>query len=353
MSKVLIIGGGLAGAVTAKELASQNVSVVIAEASGSFGGKVRGYGCKSTDKCANCGVCLTRGLWDSVENNPLIEILPNTRLVDLMGGKGCFTATLNTGGAVSPMDGISDVVVATGFEQMKREHVNAFVELDGAGPDDRSVITGSDIERIFLNRSKTRLFDRAPERIAFIQCYGSRDAKERAMYCSRVCCGYSTRAAKVIKNYYPDCEITFFYMEMQQVRGGNYFDELKELGIRFIKCRPVKIQAGDPASVWFDNPDTGRRERLDFDGIVLSDGIRPSDGAARTAELCGLGQTEDGFLRYVTDSGDAERTGVYIAGCAGGPARIEEVYGESVAVAQRILFQKEAPIEKTENGSGE
>ena len=342
MSKVLIIGGGLAGAVTAKELASQNVSVVIAEASGSIGGKVRDYGCKSTDKCESCGVCLTKGLWDSVEKNALIEILPNTRLVDLAGEKGGFTATLNTGGAARVIDGISNVVAATGFERMDRARVNAFVELSGADPADRSILTGSDIENLLLDRGETRLFEKAPEKIAFIQCYGSRDAKERAPYCSRVCCGYSTRAAKVIKRYYPDCEITFFYMEMQQVRSGNYFDELKELGIRFVKCRPVKVQAGNPASVWFDNPDTGRREKLDFDLIVLSDGIRPPGGAAKTAELCGLGQTEDGFLRYVTDCGDADRTGVYIAGCAGGPARIEEVYGESVAVAQRILFQRES-----------
>ena len=342
MSRVLIVGGGLAGAVVARELAFQNVPVVIAEASDAFGGKARGYGCKSTDKCEGCGVCLTRNLWDSVENDTNVEIRPNTKLVDLIGKKGDYTATLKSGGAITDLEGISDVVVATGFEQIKKESFNGFVELEGASSDDRSVITGSDMEALLLSRGKERLFEKAPESVAFIQCYGSRDAKERALYCSRVCCGYSTRAAKVIKKYYPDCGITFFYMEMQQVRGGDYFDELKELGLRFIKCRPVKVRAGDPASVWFDNPDTGRREKLDFGMVVLSDGIQAPDAAAGIAEICGLGQSEEGFLKYVTDSGDADRTGVYIAGCAGGPARIEEVYGESVAVAQRILFHRES-----------
>ena len=342
MSKVLIVGGGLAGAAVAKELASQNIQVLIAEASGSIGGKVRGYGCKSTNKCADCGVCLAKGLWDAVENDPYIEIRPNTRLIDLSGAKGGYTATLKSGGAVASMNGITDVVVATGFEQIKKDSFNGFVELEGADPDDRSVVTGSDLENMILRRGKKRLFDGEPKRAAFIQCYGSRDAKERALHCSRVCCGYSTRAAKLMKHYYPDCEITFFYMEMQQVRSGDYFDELKELGIRFVKCRPVKVRAGNPASVWFDDPDTGKREKLDFDLVVLSDGIRAPGAAGRLAEICGLGQTEEGFLKYVTDSGDADRTGVYIAGCAGGPARIEEVYGESVAVAQRILFHRES-----------
>ena len=159
------------------------------------------------------------------------------------------------------------------------------------------------------------------------------------MYCSKVCCAYSTRAAKVIREYYPDCAITFFYMEMQQVMSGDYFDELKGLGVDFVKCRPVKITAGTPAFVEFDDPRTGKRERSGFDLVVLSDGIAPAEDAGRLAEICGLGQTEAGFLRYVTDMGDTKKTGIYIAGCAGGPAKIEEVYADAVAVAKSILFQ--------------
>jgi heterodisulfide reductase subunit A len=352
--RVLIVGAGFAGAVAARELAVSGRRVLMAEESGAIGGKVRGYGCKAADICANCGLCLAKNLWEDIEKNSNIEILPGTKLADLSGKKGSYTAALKSGGIIRHETRISEVIIAAGFKGITKADFNGFIEIEssaGAG----SVITGSDIELLMKERGENALFDTAPlyaaepagrgsppGKIAFILCFGSRDTKENAMYCSRVCCGYTTRAAKLIKKYYPDCEITFFYMEMQQVRSGNYFDELKQLGVNFIKCRPVKIKDGSPALVVSDNPNSGRREELAFDLIVLADGIRPSEDAAKLAELCGLGQTEAGFLKYVKDSGDADRTGVYIAGCAKGPAKIEEVYAESIAAARRILFKKES-----------
>jgi heterodisulfide reductase subunit A len=214
-------------------------------------------------------------------------------------------------------------VIAIGFD----ENFNGFVEISETGSDGkRSVIMGSDIENIVKERDETHLFEKAPENVAFIQCYGSRDKKENAMYCSRVCCAYTSRAAKLLKQYYPECNITFFYMEMQQVKCGNYFDELKQLGVHFVKCRPIKITTGNPACVTFDDPETGKREKLAFELVVLADGIRPADEAAKIAEICGLNQAETGFLKYVTDISDANQSGVYITGCAKGPAKIEEVY---------------------------
>ena len=343
MSTVLIVGGGLSGAAAARELADSGRQVLIIEASGALGGKARGYGCKATDKCANCGVCLTRNLWEYVENSSMVDVRLYTRLVDLAGEKGNYTAALKNAASINYISDISDVVVATGFNQTTKENFNGFVEIEGGSESAKGpVITGSDIERIMKERGETSLFEKAPEKVAFIQCYGSRDIKESAMYCSRVCCAYSTRAAKVIKKYYPECEITFFYMEMQQVKSGDYLDELKGLGINFIKCRPVSVSVGERACVAFDNPETGKREEQAFDFVVLSDGIRPGEDAGRIAEICGLGQTEAGFLRYVKDMGDADRTGIYIAGCAKGPYKIEETYADSVAVARRILFPKKS-----------
>jgi len=337
--KVLIVGAGFAGAATARELAASGRQVLLLEESGAIGGKVRSYGCKATDKCANCGLCLAKNLWKDIEKNSLVDIRLNTTLLDLSGEKGDYTAALKNGGAVNYVSEISDVVVATGFKKTVKTGLNAFVEIERPNPsEDSAVITGSDIEHIMKERGETGggLFEKVPGGIAFIQCYGSRDIKENAMYCSRVCCAYSTRAAKVIKKYYPDCKIAFFYMEMQQVNCGNYFDEIKRLGADFIKCRPVKIKDANPALVTFDDPQTGKRESRAFDIIVLSDGIRPAEDADRIAEICGLGQTGAGFLRYVKDINHAD--GIYIAGCAKGPEKIQEVYDDSITVARRILF---------------
>ena len=344
MPKVLIVGAGLAGAAAARELAASGRQVLLAEKSTEIGGKVRRYGCKADGKasykCVNCGLCLAKGLWSDVENNSLIEIWLNTKVLDLSGNKGNYTAALKSGTEISYVHEISDVVVAIGFDNITKTGFNGFVEIESAGPPPAaSIIMGNDIERIMKERTGAGLgglFVKPPENVAFIQCFGSRDIKEHAMYCSKVCCAYSTRTARLIKNHYPDCGITFFYMEMQQVKSGNYFEEIKQLGANFIKCRPVKIRDSSPARVSFDNPETGRREEHAFDLVVLADGIRPAGDTAKMAEICGLGQTEAGFLRYVKDINHADSAGVYITGCAKGPAKIEEAYADSIAVARRI-----------------
>ncbi len=326
MPHVLVVGGGVSGCSVAKTLAGENVQVTIIEKGNSLGGKVFGYGCKATEKCNNCGVCLTSGLWDDVSQNGNIKVLLNTKLTDLLGSKDNYSATIKDLDGTKYLTGITDVVVSTGFAKSTCDNTNSFVEVSGEG-----VMMGSELEQVVKARTGDKLFETEPTSVAFIQCYGSRDKKENAMYCSKVCCAYSTRAAKLIKQYYPKCEVSIFYMELQMVNSGEYFKELTNLGIEFIKCRPTKVS---DQTVYFDNPKTSKRESKHFDLVVLSDGIHPSADANRVAEICGLGQDPSGFFKAVRPSAES---GVYVVGCAKGPAKIEEVVADSVATAKKIL----------------
>ena len=337
MNHVLVVGGGVAGCTIAKELSENGIHVTIVEAADEIGGKVRSYGCKATEVCNNCGVCLVAGLWNKVSDNANIEILKKTRIIDLMGEKGNYTAAVKNGVNIKYIEGLSNIVVATGFRPGSLGSFNSFVELYGT---DR-IITGSDLERLFKERTVSQLFSKPPSSVAFIQCYGSRDTKEKSMYCSRVCCSYSTRAAKVIRTYYPECEVVFYYMELQMVNEGNYYQELKDLGLEFIKCRPVHID-GTSGVVEYDDPDSGKREARTFDLIVLSDGIHPNTDADRIAEVCGLCQDETGFLKYTTGLPETKVSGIFIAGCAGGPKKIEDSYSEAISISREILLSREA-----------
>ena len=330
MFQVLVIGGGLSGCTVARELAENGVNVTIVEKEGRIGGKVRSYGCKATDKCNNCGVCLSGGLWENVERNSNIEIISCASLADVTGGRGDFSAAVKTPAGIRYINGISAIVVATGFEETPASY--GHLQIEGS----RGIIRVLELEAIFKARSKDALFERAPQNVAFIQCVGSRDKKDGAMYCSRVCCSYSTRAAKVIRQYYPDCAITFFYMELQAVSNGDYFLDLSEHDIEFVKCRPLKISGGEPATLEFEDPESGKMIRREFDAIVLSDGIHPPKDADLTAELCGLGQDKNGFFKGVGKSSDS---GVFISGCAKWPGKIEETYSDSVAVAKEIIAE--------------
>jgi heterodisulfide reductase subunit A len=225
-------------------------------------------------------------------------------------------------------------VVSTGFESQS-SGFSSHLHINNT----KGIITGTELEEVMLKRTNSGLFEKTPSGVAFIQCLGSRDQNEGGLYCSRVCCSYSTRAAKVIRGYYPECNITFFYMELQNVEAGNFFEGLRELGMEFIKCRPLKITGGDPVTIEYDDPSGGSASK-EFDLVVLSDGIHAGAGNDRLAEVCRLGQDKDGFLHEV-DAG----SGIYVTGCAKAPMKIDEAHADATEVAGKILTTLGVAIE--------
>jgi len=330
LNHVVIIGAGLAGCVVSMQLVDHGFRVTMIEKSHRIGGKVRLYGCKAVDKCQNCGVCLTAGLWDKVSEHPKIDVILNSTVNDITGKPGSIIVSLkniikNNENLV--IENVSAVVICTGFEEsakMSSFHLHI--------KNTTGLLTGIQIEEAMLNRTSSKLFESVPKSVAFIQCLGSRDQNEGALYCSRVCCSYSTRAAKVIREYYPECEITFFYMELQNVESGNFYTGLRELGIDFIKCRPLKILGGNPVAVEYDDPAEGIKTK-NFDMVVLSEGIHANNDNDRLAEIYGLRQNQDGFLQTInTDSG------IYIAGCAKSPMKIDETYADAVTTTNKLMM---------------
>ena len=340
--RVLVIGAGIAGCTVACRLADHGIDVVLVEKKTDIGGYARSYGCKAVEKCQNCGVCLTGGLWGKVLGHKSILLFTESFIRELTGVPGEFSAVIATVIAGTGeqqqveeerLDSIDFVVVCTGFDSQIRG-ISSHLHLEGTAgtfSENPGIMTGTQLEELMQTRTSTGLFKKTPDNIAFVQCLGSRDQHEAGLYCSRVCCSYSTRAAKVIRSYYPNCEITFFYMELQCVESGDYFKSLHELGIEFIKCRPLKVTGGIPVSVEYDDPGAGIKNR-EFDLVVLSGGIYAGNDNAFLAEVCRLGQDSDGFLKTV-----AEGCGIYVAGCARAPMKIDEAYADSLSVAGTIL----------------
>lgn len=335
---ILVIGGGLAGCTAALELARDGQEVTILEKCGIIGGKVRTYGCKATDRCNNCGLCLVGDLWNQVERHQNIRIVTGARLVDVHGSKGNFSITFKNEGNVRLLEAIDEIIVSTGFEEFSAVSSGS-LEISA----NNNIISGRQMEELFSGRTDNRVFAESPESIAFIQCFGSRDVREKAVYCSRVCCGYSTRMARVLRKIYPRTEIVFFYMDLQRVEAGEYFQCLTGEGIEFIRCRPVRIKSGKPNRLQYEQPGTGSVMEKGFDVIILSEGIHPAKDSEQLAELCMLKLDGNGFLKYVKDG---ELTGIYLSGCASGPKKIEEVHAEALAVARGILNETAGRTEK-------
>jgi len=330
MSFVVVIGAGLSGCTVACKLADRDVSVILIEKTDRIGGKVRSYGCKAVaGKCQNCGVCLTAGLWDRVSNHKNIRLINNAVIRDITGKPGDFTVNITSGKEVIGFEEVHAVVVCTGFESLPGG-ISSHLHIENTG-DFQGVLTGTQLEKLLLGRTLTGLFENEPKSVAFVQCLGSRDINEGGLYCSKVCCSYSTRTAKLILDYYPGCKITFFYMELQNVKLGDYYTDLQKAGIDFIKCRPLKITCGKPVLVEYEVPPEGIRDKA-FDIVILSDGIHAGADNGRLAEVCGLIRDNDGFLQAAGTG-----SGVYVTGCAKAPKKIDETYADSLATAGKIL----------------
>lgn len=337
MAHVLIAGGGVAGCTAALELADNGIEVTIIEKAGQIGGKVKDYGCKATDQCNNCGVCLAGGLWSRVLQHALIQVLTGCDLIDVIRKNDRFDVYLKNKGCAEKIADIDAIIIAVGFERFSSlSYGQLEIEAGGLVQENpgRSIISAYELEGIIQERTKEAIFSEPPESIAFIQCFGSRDITEKALYCSRVCCGYSTRSARVLREYYPKARIVFFYMELQEVESGNYFNVLNEEGIEFIRCRPVKAKTGKTSGILYEDPETGRIREEIFDIVVLTEGIHPAADAERLAEVCGLGLDANGFLKPVMDG---EKTGIYLAGCASGPKSISESCAEALSAARTII----------------
>lgn len=339
MSHVLVVGGGLSGCTAALELASKGQKVTLIEKTENIGGKVRSFGCKAADNCKNCGVCLAGGLWEAVEKNSSITILNNSVLVDVAGYKGNFSTTVKTQEGYKLINAITAILVTIGFERSTSQSYGNLEFIHNLkNEDNKNIITGFQLEKFIAERNARQILPAEHSRIAFIQCFGSRDVQEKAAYCSRVCCGYTTKAAKALKHFYPKAQIVFFYMDLQYVEEGQYFEALNQEGFEFIKCRPIKVKPGDAPKIFYEHPETGEVVEREFDLVVLAEGIRPPSDAEYIAELCTIGMDDRGFLK---DIGGSAKTGVYIAGCASGPKKIEEVYRESLATARKLIADSE------------
>lgn len=80
---VLVIGAGIAGATVAQRLSRAGQQVILIEKQATIGGHVVEMGCKATDVCLRCNVCVANDLLRTVAASPDIHIHTRTELIKL------------------------------------------------------------------------------------------------------------------------------------------------------------------------------------------------------------------------------------------------------------------------------
>ncbi len=178
-----------------------------------------------------------------------------------------------------------------------------------------------------------------PKRIAFIQCVGSRDAVAGNRYCSAFCCMAAIKEAVIARENSPDVQVTIFFMDIRAFGKGfdRYYERAKEeYGIEFVRgmvSRVVELPHSKDLHISYVDEGDDRVER-EFDMIVLSTGLQPSEEVRRTAEKLRVRLNEFGFCR--TDPLDPARTsrdGIFVAGVFQEPKDIPETVMQGSAAA--------------------
>ncbi len=210
-----------------------------------------------------------------------------------------------------------------------------------------NVVTGLAFERLASRSGPTEgIIERPsdgkiPERLAWLQCIGSRDQKHP--YCSSICCMYATKEAVLAKQRLPGAECEIFIMDERAFSKEYtaYFEQSKDLwAVDYTRCRISEIKE-DPTTNdlilhYQDEGGTLRRKR--FDMVVLSVGSEPPPRAVALAEDMQIELNEYGFCS--TDKFepvDTSRPGVFVAGAFATPKEIAETVMDASGAAARCM----------------
>ena len=239
---------------------------------------------------------------------------------------------------------VGAIIVATGFDLYPKEEIGEY----GYG-DVPDVIDGLAFERLLSASGPTageirRPSDgRVPREMVFIQCVASRDPERYMPYCSRACCLYTAKHARLYKHKVHDGRTYIFYMDIRSMgKGYEEFIQqgVEEEGILYLRGRVSRLfRDNDHVVVWGVDTLTGKQVEIAADMVVLATAMIPSRGAKELAEKLHIGTDEYGFLTeaqwklYPVESGVE---GIYLAGCAQGPKDIADTVAQGNAAASKV-----------------
>ena len=208
-----------------------------------------------------------------------------------------------------------------------------------------NVLTSIQFERLLSTSSPTqglpvRVSDgKKMEKIAFIQCVGSRDPSCGQGHCSTICCMYATKQAMIAKDRSPGLGVTFFYMDIRPMGKDyeRYYERAKtDYGIEYKRSAVSSIKEVQQTKnllITYVKED-GTFEEREFDAIVLSVGFTPPQAIKDLAGKMGLQLNQQGFCQ--TDEFSPAQTsvkGVFVAGAFRGPRDIPETVVEGSSAA--------------------
>ncbi len=262
---------------------------------------------------------------------------------------------LDPNGTIKEIE-VGSIITATGYKVMGKEN---FKEM---APDSPNVITALQLERLISATGPTggkllRPSDHEkPHTLTFVSCMGSRD-KNFHTYCSRFCCMYMIKQARLLKEKYPDLVINMHFIDIRT--AGKDYDEYytgaRDMGINFFKGKVggLDMLAGDKLRVNAYDMENGETIEYESDLVILASAVEMSDGTTELAQKMGLQFCGSKFFRELHPKlGPVETavSGLFLAGCCQGPKDIPDTVSQAkgaAAVAAVPLAQGKVKIDPT------
>ena len=324
------------------------------------------------DLCSGCGVCTEKCPSRKADNEfnmglnkrgaiyiPFAQAIPNVPVIDrencikFKTGK-CGLCAMNCPANAIDFEQVDEfetkeygaIVVATGFNPIKLDNFDEYAY--NQSPD---VITSLEFERLTnaAGPTKGKLLrpsdGKHPHNVVFIQCVGSRSTVECGKsYCSKICCMYTAKHAMLIRDKYPDVNVSVFYIDVRT--PGKNFDEfyrraVEEYGVNYIKGMVGKVYVeGDHLIVQGSDMIANKQLKMEADMVVLATAIEPSPDAKSIATMLTASIDTNNFfteahpkLRPV----ESPTAGVYLSGVCQGPKDIPETVSQASACAAKVL----------------
>ena len=330
--KVLIIGAGLAGAEAAARLAENGVQVCLLEKETETGGNAKKWAKLFPDFTVAEDV--RKGVLGKL-HHPGIELHTGVS-VEALDNKGNEWTAKDSQGNEYKADAVLLATGFTPFDAGRKEEL-------GYGIYD-NIITSVEFEKAVLQGKLLTAQGKVPQRVAFLNCVGSRDEKVGNNYCSRVCCINAVEQAVEYKEMVPDGEAYVFYMDLRM--SGQCYEELyrrsqQDFSVNFIRGRISEAAGTFDKRVQIKAEDTltGLPLKITVDILVLMVGMEPSEGTKRLAGQNGIAG-EYGFARaagtFLSDNLSGKE-GLFLAGTCKRPLTIPETLADARSSALQII----------------
>lgn len=346
---VVVIGGGPAGIEAARNIADLGVRAVLVEERERLGGTPIFESYAALTPYFEDAEEAMDGMIAALGERELADVRTSARVTGLAGEAGDFTVTVDGAGGSEEVSA-GAVVLCTGFTHFdpgrERQVYNYYQYPD--------VMALQDLEvQLKAHDVKVPSTGKAPERICWVQCVGSRDRNIGNEYCSKVCCGVASKQAIEVRKLCPETKAYIFYIDMRMYGYWEeqiYWPAQEEHHVQYVKGIITEVLEVPNAGLVVRGEDTtmGRPMEVPMDMVILSVGMEPSAGTKAMAGVLGVEQNKYGFIevaRPPLDTVSTSREGVFAAGASLGPADLEDTISSAGAAATKAvaLLRRAAP----------